>query len=164
MAAMVLPLLELEIAERKAQTILSGLSRATEYGPVRRMWFVFKLTLDFQGIIRSTDQLLKGLEDPKIQTLSEEQLLDLAAKLETLVARRIAGLSKTRSLGVSFLDPYLRAIEQQCERFDSMAETFRLAADPGMRTRIRTLVDSAGQETTNATKTDWRDFVASMHD
>jgi hypothetical protein len=159
MATMVLPLRELEIAERKALTILSGLSRAPGQGRVRHMWLVFSLALDFQGIVRSTDRLLRGLEDPKIQTLSEEQLLELATKLDASVALRMAALSKTRSLGISSLETYLGRIERQCERFDSMAETFRLAADRGMQTRMRTLVDSARREATDSTKTDWRDLA-----
>jgi catalase (peroxidase I) len=156
MATMTLPLHELELAERKGVALLAELDRHPANAE--------DLNHDLHEIMESTNHVLRGLDDPKIQLVSDSQLLDMATKLESVVALRSKMVSRLRSLPLSIAESEFAILENQSERLDSLAETFRMGADPAARAHMLKLIQETDREAKARTKANRRDLVGSLHD
>ena len=155
MAAINLPLRELELVQQKMVSTVSGPETPVKKGDA------FKQEL--REIIASTDDIFENLNHSDTELLSNDELIDIAGRLQRLAAKYSELLSKPRSTRPDFTEIY-PTIEGQRDRLDSLVETFRIAADPSMKARIRSLIDSAAHEAESPTKTNWREFVGSLHD
>ena len=145
MAAIDLPLREVEAAQQKAASTAADFKR------------------DLRDLVASTDEIFLSVSETDLEGLSTHELVDIADRLEKLVARHVELLSKPRPRDPDFSDIY-SAIESQCERLDSLTETFRMGADPAVHTQLLKMVEEADKDAKSGVRTNWRDLVGSLHD
>lgn len=121
------------------------------------------LVLAFHDIAREQCELVTLLGDGVVQSAPPEALLEVADKVDRLVATTDKLIEKAKSTNFALWNGYLKDIAVHVERLDSLAESFRLSATEHSTNYVHSLVESASLETATANGS-WRDFVATLHD
>lgn len=164
MATMCVPFMSFEAVEESTGFISSGLAMAARMSALRKLAFTaVTLTFGLNNQIRLQEELLQSLRSDRAMELSPEGLMDIAAKLEKIVAMNDHIVEAGRHVSQLMLRDALRQIEAQNEQLDSLVETFRMNASSEYGKVISDLVDSASVPHAAANES-WRDFVATLHD
>jgi hypothetical protein len=142
-----------------------GVRLANRFGTFKRL--IAKsavLTMMFDETVRKQQELVSALMRIQHETVGEVTLLELAKRIEHLVALNDDLLTAAPGRFAPWTG-YFSSLRKQRECLDSMAETFRMSADAHVRQCITSLAAQADAESENgATESDWREFVASLHD
>lgn len=160
---------EFEVAERKADEKITRLEAGLTFSEAmftlcKAAFRLVLVTKALDTAVKVQGDLIGLLEHPALNNLGEASLLKIAEKTESLVSKNSVVFERTRDFPLPLWDSYLNQLEQQAEKLDSIAESFRMAADNKSREYIHTLITSAETESKATNKHDWREFVASLHD
>jgi hypothetical protein len=141
MAALALPIQELEtkvvpraIAETScvatlSNTTIANINRKIVWKVIKRTYF---LKLRFEKMVRQQDSIIRSLTTNDFNAVSRTDLNELASLLESLIADERTLLADAHNLGPKirfWWRKELRALNQQVEYLDSIAESLRIAGN-----------------------------------
>lgn len=166
MATIALPYCaEFENVESDVERVKAGVTFAQRMSVTSRVIFGFVyMTKAFNETVARQGHFLNSILDSRLQNLNSDQLITTAEKLEELVRDNEFVIQKARKFHFKPWEGYLDTLEQQAERIASIAESFRMGADAETTKGIVHLAACAAEEATSAEESDWRDFVATLHD
>jgi hypothetical protein len=154
MATFAIPLNDFDSVDLKSASFAETLQGA------RRT--VAALSEEIRKSLEVDRRILARCSDPAVDSASADELKELASRIERLLRTRAEQLSELSDL--SFELPEVAQMKEQLERLDSLAETFRMGADPASRQAGRALAKAADSETSSTPKSSWRELVGSLHD
>jgi hypothetical protein len=160
MSAIAIPI---ETVQQNMTFVDSGASLSERMHDFRRFISRLLLTVAFYDAVREQRELITMLDDGCVQNLDGGELTHLADRLDGLITTTERVIEKSRRANFALWNDPIITMETQCERLDSIAESFRLSASKSFVGYIDTLMASAEQPE-EATKESWRDFVASLQD
>jgi len=166
MATMVVAFGDFECVEENVEFTSRALKITTKMHLIPRILYsLVTMTMALRLVTKAQDYLIGQLEAGlKNHTNPPEGLSSSAKRLEHIVECNQSVIDQARAVGFPSWDAYIDSMECQSERLDAIAETFRMLSSQESHDRISALIESAEVESATATKDEWRDFVATLHD
>lgn len=160
---------EVEAAEREAEAKIARVGYGLAFSEamfalIKVIFRLFLLSGALDTAVKGQLKLIGVLEHPAMNRLEENELLDLAERAEASATKTVTLVEKVSKAAFPPWKGYLKELSKQAEKLDSIAESFRMAADSQSRENIHILITSAETESKATNKQDWREFVASLHD
>jgi hypothetical protein len=158
-------ILNFDEVEQDVTLVDRGVRFANRLSTIGRLLFkAAALTCVFHMTVQKQGELVAALMRIQGRAVDEAILVELADRIEKLVALNDELLTAAPARFAPWRG-YFLTIAQQRESLDSMVETFRMGADHHVRECIAALATQAEAESSEeAAESDWREFVASLHD
>jgi hypothetical protein len=152
--------LSFEKIDNRLTFVSSGASVSRELSFVARTIVRMVVAVTLHRTIKLQESLVSSLHRG-IGNMTAGEYDDIAHRLDSLTGELREVIAQTREYRFLFNHDSVRQMEEQCERLDSLAETYHMNADAETANYVSELMVTADTE---AGTEGWREFVASLHD
>jgi hypothetical protein len=166
MATLVVPFGDFECVEENAEFASRAIKITVKMHLIPRIVYsLVTMTMALRLVAKAQDYFIGQLEEGlKNHRDPADGLISSATRLEHIVELNRSVIDQARAIGFPSWETYINDMEHQSERLDAIAETFRMLSSREFHNRISALIETAEVESASATKDEWRDFVATLHD